>query len=78
VASIAAGGKRVTQTDQAWLRIISTAKPNTWVALNEDGSELWGQGDSFTEAVEDAARKGHDDPVLFLIPPDWRPMALCV
>ena len=67
----------MTQNDRAWLQIISEAKPNTWVALNEDGSELWGQGDSFAEAVEDAERKGHDDPVLFLIPPDWRPMALC-
>ena len=69
--------ERMTQDDQAWLRILSEAKPNTWVALNEEGSELWGQGDSFEEAVQDAARKGHDDPVLLLIPPDWRPMALC-
>jgi hypothetical protein len=67
----------MTPTDQAWLRIIEKAKPNTWVALSEDGSELWGCGDSFAEAVEDAARKGHEEPVLFLIPPDWRPMALC-
>ena len=62
----------MTQTDQAWLQIIGDAKPNTWVALNEGGTELWGQGRSFAEAVEDAARNGHDDPVLFLIPPDWQ------
>jgi len=63
--------------DQARLEFLRAAKPGSWLALSQDGYELLGQGDTPEEALEQARKKGHEDPVLTMVPPDWRPRILC-
>jgi len=62
--------------EEVRLNFLRTAKPGAWLALSEDGYELWGQGDTPEEALEQARKTGHDDPVLTMVPPDWRPRIL--
>jgi len=67
----------LTSQQEARFKILREARPNTWIAFNEDETQLAGQGETYLEAVEEAHRNGCDEPVITLIPPDWGPMALC-
>ena len=60
-------------TDKERVRILSEAKPNSWVALSSDESKLVGRGDSYEQAVEDAQKHGENDPLLIKIPDNWEP-----
>jgi len=60
-------------TDEERLRILSEAKPNSWVALSSDESRVAGRGDSYEQAVEDAQKHGESDPLLIKIPDNWEP-----
>ena len=60
-------------TDEERLRILSEAKPNSWVALSSDESRVAGRGDSYEQAVEDAQNHGENDPLLIKIPDNWEP-----
>ena len=55
------------------VRILSEAKPKSWVALSSDETRIVGRGDSYSEAVEDARRHGENDPLLIKIPDNWEP-----
>ena len=55
------------------VRILSEAKPNSWVALSSDEARIVGRGDSYSEAVEDAQKHGENDPLLIKIPDNWEP-----
>jgi len=57
------------------VRILSEAKPNSWIAFSSDESRLVGSGGNYDEAVKAAALNGEDDPVLVLIPDNWYPKA---
>jgi hypothetical protein len=57
------------------VRILSEAKPNSWVAFSSDESRLVGCGDNYEDAVEDAQSHGENDPVLVKIPDNWEPRA---
>lgn len=57
------------------VRILSEAKPNSWVAFSSDESRLVGCGDDYDAAVEDAQNHGESDPVLVKIPDNWYPRA---
>ena len=57
------------------VRILSEAKPNSWVAFSSDESRLVGSGADYDEAVKDAQNHGENDPVLVLIPDNWYPRA---
>jgi hypothetical protein len=63
--------------DATRLQFLRDAKPNSWLAVSEDGYELLGQGDTPEEALEQAKKKGCEDPVLTMVPPEWRPRILC-
>jgi hypothetical protein len=63
--------------DEARLRFLREAKPNSWLAVSEDGYELLGQGDTPEEALRQAKEKGYEDPVLTMVPPEWRARVLC-
>lgn len=63
--------------DATRLDFLRDAKPGSWLAISEDGYELWGQGDTPEEALEQARKRGHEDPVLTMVPPEWRPRVLC-
>jgi hypothetical protein len=58
------------------VRILSEAKPNSWLAFSSDESKVVGRGDSYIEAVEDAERNGETDPLLIKIPDRWEPRSL--
>jgi hypothetical protein len=60
-------------TDEERIRILSEAKPNSWVALSSDESRVAGRGDSYEEAVEDALKHGESDPLLIKVPDNWQP-----
>jgi len=62
------------------VRILSEAKPNSWVAFSSDESKLVGRGATYSEAVEDAEKHGEPDPLLIKIPDTWEPRVfhLCV
>jgi len=55
------------------VRILSEAKPNSWLAFSSDESKIVGRGDSYIEAVEDAEKNGETDPLLIKIPDSWEP-----
>jgi len=55
------------------VRILSDAKPNSWLALSSDESKVVGHGDSYEEAVQDAEKHGENDPLLIKIPDNWEP-----
>ena len=63
--------------DEARLDFLRDAKPGSWLAVSEDGYELLGQGDKPEEALEQARKNGCEDPVLTMVPPEWRPRILC-
>jgi len=65
--------KAIMMTDKERVRILSEAKPNSWVALSSDESKLVGRGDSYEQAVEDAQKHGESDPLLIKIPDNWEP-----
>jgi len=67
-------------TDEERVRILSEAKPNSWVALSSDESKVVGRGNSYEEAVNDAQKHGENDPLLIKIPDTWEPRVfhLCV
>ena len=62
------------------VRILSEAKPNSWLAFSSDETNVVGRGDTYLQAVEDAERQGETDPVLVKIPENWEPRVfhLCV
>ena len=64
--------------DEARRKILWEAKPKTWVAFNENETQLVGQGQTIDEALETAKRNGCDDPILWRIPVDWSPRILCL
>jgi hypothetical protein len=68
----------LTTQDEARLKALRQAKPNTWVALNEDETQIVGEGSSPSEAGEQARAHGCKDPIIWKIPPDWRPRFLCL
>ena len=63
--------------DEVRLKIFRAAKPNTWIALNQEETEVVGQGATITEAWEQARMNGFADPIVWRVPPDWRPRFLC-
>lgn len=60
-------------TDEERVRILSGAKPNSWLALSSDESRVVGRGDSYEEAVADAQSHGESDPLLIRVPDSWEP-----
>ena len=66
----------LSERDQNWLRILRETPPNTWLAFNEEETQVMGQGPTPAAALEVAKRNGCGDPILFLTPPDWRPLVL--
>ena len=63
-------------TDEERVRILSEAKPNSWLALSTDESRVAGRGDSYEEAVADAQKHGESDPLLIKVPDHWEPRVL--
>jgi len=57
------------------VKILSEAKPNTWVAFSSDESKLVACGETYSEAVEAAEKNGEADPLLIKIPDNWEPRA---
>ena len=55
------------------VRILSEAKPNSWLAFSSDESKIVGRGDSYMEAIEEAEKNGETDPLLIKIPDNWEP-----
>ena len=60
-------------TAEERVRILSDAKPNSWLAFSSDESKVVGRGNTYVEAVEDAERQGEADPILVKIPETWEP-----
>lgn len=60
-------------TPEERVKLLSEAKPNSWLALSSDESKVVGRGDTYSEAVAEAERHGEDDPLLIKIPDTWEP-----
>ncbi len=60
-------------TDEERVRILSEAKPNSWIALSSDESKFVGRGDTYEQAVEDSQKHGENDPLLIQISDNWEP-----
>ena len=67
-------------TPQERVKILSEAKPSSWLALSSDESHVVGRGDTYSEAVAEAEKHGETDPILIKIPDSWdtRVFCLCV
>ena len=61
------------RTDEERIRILSEAKPNSWLALSSDESRVAGRSDSYEEAVENALKHDESDPLLIKVPDNWEP-----
>jgi len=53
------------------VRILSKAKPNSWVAFSNDESKLLAYGDSYAETVQAAQNLGESEPVIVKTPDNW-------
>jgi Family of unknown function (DUF5678) len=60
------------------LKILSEAKPDSWVAFSNDESRLVASGATYSEAVEAAEKRGENDPVLLKVPESWLPRAFII
>lgn len=60
-------------TPEERVKLLSEAKPNSWLALSSDESKVVGRGDTYSEAVAEAEKHGEDDPLLIKIPDTWEP-----
>ena len=61
---------------QERVRILRSAKPNTWVAFSADESRLVAQADTYDQVVSASEQKGENDPVLVKVPDEWLPLVL--
>jgi alkanesulfonate monooxygenase SsuD/methylene tetrahydromethanopterin reductase-like flavin-dependent oxidoreductase (luciferase family) len=66
----------LTPIEERRLKTLTEATPNTWLALDDTQSLCVGRGATIAEAIEEARRNGYEDPIMFLVPPDWTPMIL--
>jgi hypothetical protein len=55
------------------VKILSEAKPNSWVTFSSDESKVVASGATYAEAVDAAEKNGENDPVLVQIPDNWEP-----
>ena len=55
------------------IKILSKAKPNSWIAFSSDESRLVACVSTYSEAVEAAEKNGENDPVMVKIPDNWEP-----
>ena len=60
------------------VKILSEAKPNSWIAFSSDESKLVASGATYSKAVEAAEKNGETDPVLVKIPDNWEPRVFSV
>ena len=54
-------------------KLLMDAPRNCWLALNEEQTEIMGRGETMREAVEEARKKGVEDPMVMWAPKAWRP-----
>jgi hypothetical protein len=54
-------------------KLLLDSPKNSWIALNEEETQIVGTGPTLEEAVSAAKRNGIDDPLLLLSPKDWTP-----
>jgi len=53
------------------VQILSTAKPNSWVAFSADESKVVAYGETYSEVVKAAAKLGESEPVIIKTPDNW-------
>jgi hypothetical protein len=66
----------LTPIEERRLKTLLEATPNTWLALDDTQSLCVGRGATIAEAIEEARKNGCEEPIMFLVPPDWTPMIL--
>ncbi len=54
-------------------QLLLTASRECWLALNEEQTTIVGRGETIKEAVEEAKKKGVDDPIVMWSPKTWTP-----
>ena len=55
------------------VKVLREAKPGSWLAFSADESRVVGRGETYAQAVEQAAKQGEEDPVVLKTPSDWSP-----
>jgi hypothetical protein len=55
------------------IKVLSEAKPDSWIAFSSDESRVLAFGDSYAEAVKGAEAKGEENPVIVKTPENWSP-----
>jgi hypothetical protein len=62
------------------VRILSEAKPNSWVAFSADESNVLANADTYSEVVKIAREQGESEPVVIKTPESWLPrvFSLCL
>lgn len=58
-------------TAEERVKILREARPNSWVAFANDESRVVAYGDTYSEAVAAAERRGELEPVMLKIPEHW-------
>ena len=64
--------------DEARLKVLRDAKPDSYVALNPDETQVVGTGATIMEAWEQAKKNGFEDPMVWWIPKHWGRRILCL
>jgi len=77
VAQISTEGLMMSADER--VKILSEARPNSWIAFSSDEDRLVASGATYDEAVAEAERNGEADPVLVKVPDNWQPrvFSLC-
>ena len=66
----------MAQTQPIDLTVILEPYLNKWVALSTDQTTVVGSGDTLTQALQEAQRKGAEQPVIMFVPGISGPHAL--
>jgi hypothetical protein len=68
----------LTPLDEARLKVLRDARPDSYIALNEDETQVVGEGDTMMEAWEQAKKNGFEEPMVWWIPKHWGRRILCL
>jgi hypothetical protein len=62
--------------DDPRLSALTSAPPDSWIALSEDESTLIAVGSTYEEVVTKSEQAGVSDPILIKTPKTWAPFSL--
>ncbi len=67
------GKEGIMEKGKDMTKLLLDAPRDCWLALNENETEVVARGESVRDAVEEARKKGIEDPIIMWSPKKWLP-----